>query len=256
MFFGRFEMIRKKPSNEANKIRAQINSLVGETRRLQDKYTANSEYLKQFSSHESQIIAFISDANFQRKMLEKQVEVAQQNEEEAIQKLEKNLINAANIEKARLTHVTIERAKILQKIQKETANIQTIHSQIAEKEESYRDAIASRKKQITELERKIRELEDHQLSLLSDLIQDSNKFNLPNPSDYFHFEEEDEEEGEEENIEIAPFYGRTKYPPITPFSPPDVTPEDIILTKQLNALTQVKTNLMNQIEELKKEANV
>ena len=59
----------RKLSNEKQQLRAQIESIRGETRKLQEKYTFDSERLEQLNLRQEKVLACINEVNKQNKLL-------------------------------------------------------------------------------------------------------------------------------------------------------------------------------------------
>ncbi|OHS98025.1 hypothetical protein TRFO_35674 [Tritrichomonas foetus] len=160
----------RKPSNEKQQLRAQLESIRGETRRLQEKYTVESEHLKRFSLHQDRVLAYINDVNNQKKLLEQQISVAKKNEDIVIQELERNLRNIAELDQKKLLSATKSRVFYSRLIREVKDKITNLETDIQKKVQVYDQSIRSREITINESIKKLKDLEDQELKLFTAIL--------------------------------------------------------------------------------------
>lgn len=173
----------------------------------------------------------------------------EQNNEETLDQIIQKINNRVRIDERRLQRATKKRIKYATLVALESTNLSDLQKDIQKKEDYYCEFIDKRKLEIKKLAKRIQELEDQESSLISNFVENSgndiSSFGLSCCHNYPGFSIELNPEEEEEaqfSLPPAPILKRNVIPP-----PPQV---DDSVTKQLIALTHLKSQLEKSIQEL------
>ena len=230
----------RKLSNEKQQLRAQIESIRGETRKLQEKYTFDSERLEQLNLRQEKVLACINEVNKQNKLLEQRINVAQSNSDLGKEEI---LINHTIIENSyqeRLKNAIKSRANYARLITETKDKILSLQCLIEKNVQVYDQTIRSREISISEATKKLKALEDKEYKFFTNLLSKAKNplsymSNPLNGIDDFSFSQFD---GAENNKNL---FERLN--------------EQAVLQRQIDTLIKVKNNLSKQVEDLKNRQN-
>lgn len=225
----------RKSSNEKQQLRAQIESIRGETRKLQEKYTFDSERLEQLNLHQEKVLACINEVNKQNKLLEQRINVAQNNKDLGKEEIELNHARIENLYQEKLTNAIKSRAKYTRMIREIKDKILSLHCVIEKDIQVYDQTIRSREIAISEASKKLKVLEDKEYKLFTNLLSKAKDpldfMNNPlNGIDDFSFTQLDGAEN-----------GRNLFERLN---------EQAVLQRQIDTLVRVKNNLLKQVSDL------
>lgn len=226
----------RKSSNEKQQLEAQIESIRGETKKLREKYTFDSERLEQLNLRQEKVLACINEVNKQNKLLEQRINVAQNNKDLSKEEIIINHTIIENSYQERLKNAIKSRTNYSRLIRETKDKILSLQCVIEKDIQVYDQTIRSREIAISEATKKLKVLEDKEYKLFTNLLAKAKNpldliGNPLNGIDDFSFSQFD---GTENSRNI---FERLN--------------EQAVLQRQIDTLTRVKNNLTKQIEDLK-----
>ena len=230
----------RKSSNEKQQLRAQIESIRGETRKLQEKYTFDSERLEQLNLRQEKVLACINEVNKQNKLLEQRISVAQNNKDFGKEEIMINHTIIENSYQERLKNAINSRANFTRLIKETKDKILSLQCVIEKDIQVYDQTIRSREIAISEATKKLKVLEDKEYKLFTNLLTKAKDpldfMNNPlNGIDDFSFSQFDGAENSRNLFERLN--------------------EQAVLQRQIDTLIRVKNNLTKQVDDLKNRNN-
>lgn len=222
-------MSKRKPPNEIQQLRAQIDSVKSETRKLQEKFFIGNQQLQNFSIQQEKLMTYFNQVNEQKKVFDEQITAARECDMRECQKIEQSIQRIDQASHEKILFLLQLRNKFIHLAHDTQNQILQLQEKIEQNIQIYDSTIKQRTTQINEATKKLKELERKEVQLLVQFTSGQNSSNG----------QATQRDDSLANFNIIGSHIQA-------------SPEQEKIQKQIDVLTKFKDHLSTEIAELKK----